>query len=98
MSCCETSVWSRHPDSRHDPQTGVNDRRRDVTMRATPFVVGIDVGGTFTDLVLLNEEQGRVHVGKVLTTPDDPAVGILGGLRELLDHHHLHASAVRTIV
>lgn len=69
-----------------------------MTIRATPFVVGIDVGGTFTDFVLLDEEHGRVHVGKVLTTPDDPAIGILRGLQELLDRHRLHASAVRTIV
>jgi N-methylhydantoinase A len=67
-------------------------------MRARPIVVGIDVGGTFTDFVLLDEERGHINVGKVLTTTDDPAAGILHGLEELLDRHHLHAAEVRTIV
>ena len=45
--------------------------------------VGIDIGGTFTDLVLL--EGGGVHVAKVLTTPRDPAEGALNGFRRILE-------------
>jgi N-methylhydantoinase A len=44
-------------------------------------LVGVDTGGTFTDLVLL--EDGRLHVHKVLSTPDDPARAILTGLTDL---------------
>ena len=53
--------------------------------------VGVDVGGTFTDLVALAED-GTIEVRKVVTTPDDPAVGLfraVDGLRgpiELLIH------------
>jgi N-methylhydantoinase A len=43
-------------------------------------VVGIDVGGTFTDLVLLDDDGG-LTLGKIPSTPDDQAVGIMGGLR-----------------
>src|SRR6185369_10597143 len=43
-------------------------------------VVGIDVGGTFTDLVLLNAD-GRITLGKVPSTPSDQSVGIMTGLR-----------------
>jgi N-methylhydantoinase A len=43
--------------------------------------IGIDTGGTFTDLVVLAEGGGRVH--KVPSTPDDPLRAILAGLREL---------------
>lgn len=43
-------------------------------------VVGIDVGGTFTDLVLLNED-GRISLGKVPSTPDDQSIGIMTGIR-----------------
>jgi N-methylhydantoinase A len=43
-------------------------------------VVGVDVGGTFTDLVLLNEDGG-LTLGKVPSTPEDQAVGIMAGLR-----------------
>ena len=44
--------------------------------------VGIDVGGTFTDF-LVTDEAGRVQVGKVLSTPEDPSIGLLQGLEEL---------------
>lgn len=43
--------------------------------------IGIDTGGTFTDLVFLGEGEGRVH--KVPSTPDEPLRAILSGLREL---------------
>ena len=44
--------------------------------------VGIDVGGTFTDF-LVADDRGDVQVGKVLTTPEDPSLGLLRGLEEL---------------
>ncbi|MDX6597091.1 MAG: hypothetical protein QOE87_978, partial [Gaiellales bacterium] len=34
--------------------------------------IGVDVGGTFTDLILVDEESGRITVDKVPSTPDDP--------------------------
>ncbi len=45
--------------------------------------VGIDVGGTFTDLVALDAAAGTVRSLKVLTTPAAPARGVLAGLRGL---------------
>ena len=44
--------------------------------------VGIDVGGTFTDF-LVTDSDGEIQVGKVLSTPEDPSIGLLAGLREL---------------
>src|SRR6266545_2771208 len=44
--------------------------------------VGVDVGGTFTDLVALAAD-GRIDVRKVVTTPEDPAVGMFRALDEL---------------
>ena len=46
--------------------------------------LGIDVGGTFTDVVLLDEERGSLWVGKTLTTPGDPSIGVMRGIEELL--------------
>ncbi len=43
---------------------------------------GIDIGGTFTDIVLLNEENGELKVIKVLTTPKNPSKAVFHGLRE----------------
>lgn len=47
--------------------------------------LGVDIGGTFTDLVLIDERRGAVHIAKVLTTPDDPAEGTLSGFRKILE-------------
>jgi N-methylhydantoinase A len=44
--------------------------------------VGVDSGGTFTDVCLFDEEQGRVEVWKVPSTPDDPSRGIAQGIEE----------------
>jgi N-methylhydantoinase A len=43
------------------------------------FRAACDIGGTFTDFVLLDEDSGAIHVGKRLTTPDDPSVAMLAG-------------------
>ena len=45
--------------------------------------IGIDVGGTFTDFVLLEDATGRTHTFKCLTTPRDPSDAIQLGLRAL---------------
>lgn len=44
-------------------------------------VAGVDVGGTFTDVFLLDEASGRHRVEKVASTPDDQSAGFLRGLR-----------------
>src|SRR5208337_408031 len=48
----------------------------------SPMLVGIDTGGTFTDLVAIICDEIRVH--KVLSTPTDPADAVIRGLREML--------------
>ncbi|WP_187368749.1 hydantoinase/oxoprolinase family protein [Baekduia soli] len=47
--------------------------------------VGIDVGGTFTDLMLVDDDTGSVTVHKVPSTPADPSVATMQGLRELCE-------------
>ena len=51
--------------------------------RRTRWLVGVDVGGTFTDVVAIATD-GRRLVAKVPSTPDDPAEGFLTGLDELV--------------
>lgn len=48
--------------------------------RGAGLRVGVDVGGTFTDFVLFDPETGSYRTLKVLTTPEDPARGVLEGL------------------
>src|SRR5215831_20338449 len=44
--------------------------------------VGVDSGGTFTDICLFEEDEGRIEVWKVSSTPDDPSRGIAQGVEE----------------
>jgi N-methylhydantoinase A len=48
------------------------------------YRIGIDVGGTFTDVVLV--ANGRLTIEKHPTTPHDQSEGVLGGIRRLADH------------
>ena len=56
-----------------------------MTTTGDRYRVGFDIGGTFTDFVLVDGESGQVHLHKCLTTPDDPSEGALEGLKELVD-------------
>jgi N-methylhydantoinase A len=60
--------------------------------------VGIDTGGTFTDLVAVELERGRYHYHKVPTRTADPARGILDGIAELLDQNALAYKDVSFLV
>ncbi|TKJ31489.1 MAG: hypothetical protein CEE40_01510 [Chloroflexi bacterium B3_Chlor] len=46
--------------------------------------IGIDVGGTFTDIVLIDDVSGQIRYTKVLTTHDDLAKGVIGGIDRIL--------------
>ena len=56
--------------------------------------VGVDVGGTFTDVVLLNESDGSLAFHKTPSTPADPAIAIVQGVTEILARERIPASAV----
>ena len=45
--------------------------------------LAIDIGGTFTDLVALDEVSGRIHLLKVRTTSEDPSTGFIEGVDEI---------------
>lgn len=45
-----------------------------------PYIIGVDVGGTFTDTVVLDAE-GSVAVGKALSTPEDFSLGVLNSMQ-----------------
>ena len=48
-----------------------------------PYTLGVDVGGTFTDIFLVNESDGRIHTAKVPSTPDDSSLGVLNGIEKV---------------
>jgi len=68
-------------------------------------LIGVDVGGTFTDIVFADTESGQTLIHKVPTTPDDPARGVIDGIVELCARdgvprdaidHVLHGTTIGT--
>jgi N-methylhydantoinase A/oxoprolinase/acetone carboxylase beta subunit len=45
--------------------------------------LGVDVGGTFTDLIFVDDESGKIEIHKLPTTPDDPSIGTVDGIERL---------------
>ena len=67
--------------------------------------IAIDTGGTFTDIVAIDEDTGDITATKTPSTPDDPSVGLVEGVRKVLKaaggeptdvHMLLHGSTVAT--
>ena len=56
--------------------------------------IGVDIGGTFTDVVLVDEETGRIGVAKVPTTPRDVTQGVIDGIRQGLTRYRVDPTGV----
>src|ERR1051326_3310463 len=65
---------------------------------AGSFRVGVDIGGTFTDLILVNDATGELSVGKVLTTPADPSRAVADVLGETLQRAGAPAEQVQHVI
>ena len=62
------------------------------------YRIGVDIGGTFTDLMLIDDLSGETVVGKVLTTPDDPSRGVEEVLVRTLERTGLKTGEIRHLV
>jgi len=60
--------------------------------------IGVDIGGTFTDVVALRVNGGVLYAAKVLTDYEDLARGVIAGVRKVLDDNALDAGDVRRVV
>ena len=49
------------------------------------YNVAVDVGGTFTDVLVFDEETGGLTEGKVLSTPEDPSRGVVEGMEAVCE-------------
>jgi len=63
-----------------------------------PLSLGIDIGGTFTDLVILDPSDGRAVIWKESTTPDDPSRGAMLGLARLLEKGGIAPASIGRVV
>ena len=71
----------------------------------TTYRLGVDVGGTFTDLLLINESSGETFSAKVPSTPADSSIGVLNGIAKICEQngiapehitHVMHGTTVAT--
>ena len=56
--------------------------------------IGIDIGGTFTDVAMVEEQTGRIGIAKVLTTPKDFGQGVIDGIRRGIADNAIDPSSV----
>ena len=62
------------------------------------YRLGVDVGGTFTDLLLVHDETGKLHRVKTPSTPADPAEGVLIGVRRICEESGISPAEVRYVM
>jgi len=68
------------------------------SVAARPLRIGVDIGGTFTDLLLFDTMTGRYVFEKTLTTPDDPSRAVQTGIADVLRASSRDAAEVQQIV
>ena len=61
------------------------------------FRIGVDIGGTFTDIVAVNQKNGIQFNGKVLTTPKDPSKAVLSGVKNIIENNNIDPKKCRII-
>ena len=62
------------------------------------YRLGVDVGGTFTDLILVNESSGDIHTAKVPSTPDDSSVGVMNGVERVCGNAGIDPSEISQVM
>lgn len=62
------------------------------------YRLGVDVGGTFTDVLLMNEISGETHTAKVPSTPEDPSVGVLNGVARICDESDVNPHDIKLVM
>ena len=62
------------------------------------FRLGVDVGGTFTDLLLINEVSGETFTAKVLSTPEDSSVGVLNGVNRICEESGVDPKSITRVM
>ena len=76
MSAEKQHIEDKNPDLDANPQSPIRNPR---------YRLGCDIGGTFTDFVLVNDATGEFQINKCLTTPGDPSDAVEQGILELLE-------------
>ena len=62
------------------------------------YRLGVDVGGTFTDLLLINEKDGSTHTAKVPSTPEDSSIGVFNGIKRVCSAANVDPSVITHVM
>jgi N-methylhydantoinase A len=62
------------------------------------YRLGVDVGGTFTDFLLMNEQTGETFTAKVPSTPQDSSIGVLNGVAKICDESGIDPSEIKFVM
>ncbi len=62
------------------------------------YRLGVDVGGTFTDFLLMNEETGQTFTAKVPSTPEDSSIGVLNGVAKICDESGINPADIKFVM
>ena len=62
------------------------------------YRLGVDVGGTFTDVLLMNEVSGETHTAKVPSTPEDSSIGVLHGVARICDESGVNPEDIKLVM
>ena len=62
------------------------------------YRLGVDVGGTFTDFLLMNEQTGETFTAKVPSTPEDSSIGVLNGVAKICDESGIDPSEIKFVM
>ena len=62
------------------------------------YRLGVDVGGTFTDFLLINEKDGSTFTAKVPSTPEDSSIGVLNGVSKICEQNKIDPADITLVM
>jgi N-methylhydantoinase A len=66
--------------------------------RTMSYRLGIDSGGTFTDVVLFDGESGQLRITKTLSTPENPSIGVFNGIQKIMQNEKVTADEIASLI
>jgi hypothetical protein len=93
----EVSARPPHTREVEDPVDTQARSHGSMTERLVRVRIGIDTGGTFTDVVAMDETTGEIFTTKTPSVPEDPSLAVLKGLQKILGLAGMPAGAVTAV-
>ncbi|OGA38395.1 MAG: hypothetical protein A3G24_12105 [Betaproteobacteria bacterium RIFCSPLOWO2_12_FULL_62_13] len=87
-----------HSNEKGDERQSVKAKRKGVKQESGAYAIGVDIGGTFTDIVAYGGASGRVSAAKVLTDYEDLARGVMAGIRQVIEESRIEPAWVTRVI